>query len=90
MELRGTGIMLQVIAPGFVQTHFHDRITNTDEKVKKTGFLRWMTTDQVVEASLRSLDRGKVVCIPGLRNRIICCLGKYTPRWLYYRLFGRV
>jgi short-subunit dehydrogenase len=49
-----------------------------------------MTTDQVVEASLRSLDRGKVVCIPGLRNRIICCLGKYTPRWLYYRLFGRV
>lgn len=89
LELQGTGIKTQVIAPSFVKTHFHDRIRDTDKKIRKQRFLKWMTVDQVIKASFHYLDRGKVVCIPGLRNRIICCLGKYIPRWLYYRLFGR-
>jgi short-subunit dehydrogenase len=89
LELRGTGIKTQVIAPSFVKTHFHDHIGNTDQVLNKQRFLKWMTADQVIRTSFQYLEKGKVVCIPGLRNRIIYCLGKYIPRRLYYGLFGR-
>jgi hypothetical protein len=90
IELQGTGIKTQVVAPSFVKTHFHDHIGNTSERIQKQRAFKWMTTDQVIKASFHYLDKGKVVCIPGLRNRIICWLGKYIPRWLYYRLLERV
>jgi short-subunit dehydrogenase len=88
LELQGTGIKTQVIAPSFVKTHFHDHIVDTSKRIRKQRFLKWMTVDQVIKASFHYLDREKVVCIPGLRNRIIYGLAKYIPRWLYYRLLG--
>jgi short-subunit dehydrogenase len=88
IELKGTGIKTQVVAPSFVKTHFHDHIGDTSKRIRKQRFLKWMTTDQVIKASFHYLDREKVVCIPGFRNRIIYWLAKYIPRWLYYRLLG--
>jgi short-subunit dehydrogenase len=89
IELQGTGIKTQVVAPSFVKTHFHDHIMDTNKRVKNQRFIKWMTTDQVIKASLHNLDKGKVVCIPGLRNKIICWLARYIPRRLYYKLLER-
>jgi short-subunit dehydrogenase len=90
MELKGSGIKVQVIAPGFVKTHFHDKMKNTQNQIKEHRFLNWMTTDQVVRASMKYLRKGKVICIPGWKYRFLCWLSKSVPRTLYYKIFGNV
>jgi len=73
-ELRGTGVRLQVLCPGFTHTEFHD--APEFEKLKDSsipGFL-WMSAEEVIDKSLRALARGKSVCIPGLKNKILAAL----------------
>ena len=73
-ELKGTGVRIQALCPGFTHTEFHD--APEFEKMKDTsipGFL-WMPADRVIEKSLRALARGKTVYIPGLRNKILASL----------------
>ena len=69
-ELQGTAVRIQALCPGFTYTEFHDV---PDAKMDRSTIPRfmWMQADSVVEISLRSLKRGKVLCIPGLVNRIL-------------------
>lgn len=61
-ELDGTAIRAQVVCPGVVRTEFHDR-----QGIDMSGAPR-MEPESVVEASLRGLDLGEVVCIPGAED----------------------
>ena len=73
-ELRGTGVRMQALCPGFTHTEFHD--APEFEKLKDSsipGFL-WMSADKVIDKSLRALSRGKSVYIPGLKNKILAAL----------------
>lgn len=71
IELRGTGVRVQALCPGFTYTEFHDSPEyGKFDRSKIPGFL-WMPARFVVRTSLRSLARGRVVCIPGLRYRLI-------------------
>ena len=38
-----------------------------------------MTADEVVERSLRSLRRNRVICIPGIKNRVLTALFSFSP-----------
>jgi hypothetical protein len=67
-ELKGRGVRVQALCPGLTHTEFHE-VINMDKSVAP-GFM-WMEAPDVVRASLRALDRGKVVVIPGLRNRLV-------------------
>ena len=86
LELGGSGIKVQALAPGFVKSHFHDAVKSVENRARKYRFVKWMTARQVVEFSLKNLQKGKVVCIPGWGNRLLCWLSRVTPRSLYYRL----
>lgn len=48
-----------------------------------------MEPDQVVEKSLRSLNKPCVICIPGLLNRIVAIACSLIPRNLYYLIMNR-
>jgi len=58
-ELRGTGVRAQVVCPGVVRSEFHSRQGLDLSAVPR------MEPAAVVQASLRDLERGAVVCIPG-------------------------
>jgi short-subunit dehydrogenase len=77
-ELMGTGVQAQALCPGFTRSEFHRRMqVSTD---RPPAFL-WMDAQTVVRASLRSLDhRGRVVCVPGLRYRILVGMIRLCPR----------
>jgi uncharacterized protein len=64
IELNGvkSKVRVQALCPGFTLSEFHDTL-GVDRK-NIPGFL-WMQADDVVEASLRGLERGKVIVIPG-------------------------
>ena len=64
IELRGAGskVKVQALCPGFTFTEFHDTLGIDRKNIP--GVL-WMKADDVVSASLRGLDRGDVIVIPG-------------------------
>lgn len=75
-ELRGSGVRVQALCPGFTLTDFHDRPGLegfTRESVPK---IAWMTADKVVEKSLKALEHDRVICIPGLLNQVISVIGR--------------
>lgn len=83
-ELAGTGVQVQALCPGFTRTEFHSRMAEAPERLPRYA---WMSAQAVVRHSLRCLDRGgPVVCIPGLRFRLLVAALRLTPR----RLIGRV
>lgn len=75
-ELTGTGVRVQALCPGFTYTEFHDaaEFNGFDRSEIAKGL--WMSTEDVVAESLRALDNGKPVCIPGWRNRIFLALAR--------------
>lgn len=78
VELRGTGVQAQALCPGFTRSEFHRRMKVSSDRLP--AFM-WMQAPAVVRVSLRALDRGgPVVCIPGLRNRLLVVLIRLFPR----------
>ncbi|MCU0504004.1 MAG: SDR family oxidoreductase [Anaerolineae bacterium] len=67
LELTGAGVRVQALCPGFTHTEFHDDLREFDKA--RTPKILWMPAEAVVEASLRGLARGEVVCIPWRAGR---------------------
>ena len=73
-EVAGTGVRVQALCPGFTYTEFYEpgAFVPYDPGAVPAPF--WMSAERVVETSLRGLDRGQVVCIPGALNRMAVAL----------------
>jgi short-subunit dehydrogenase len=85
-ELAGTGVQVQALCPGFTHSEFHQRM---EADVSQLPRWMWLSAPQVVETSLRSLERGgPVVCIPGLRYKLMVLLLRHLPRRLIRGLTG--
>jgi short-subunit dehydrogenase len=77
-ELRGTGVQVQALCPGFTRSEFHDRM---EVDVRSLPAWMWLSADQVVGTSLRNLQRGgPVICVPGLRYKLAVLLLRHVPR----------
>jgi short-subunit dehydrogenase len=91
-ELYGTGVRAQALCPGFTRTEFHSRIPGP---VEQRPSFAWLSAKSVVAYSLRCLDRGgPVVCVPGLRWRLLVLALRHMPRsligWITRRRYSRV
>lgn len=86
LELAGTGVKIQALCPGFTRTDFHAKMGIEESRLKDRGIIRWMSSEEVVETSLRCLDKNRVVCIPGFWNKTLAAFSRLAPRSLYYRL----
>jgi short-subunit dehydrogenase len=83
-ELAGTGVKVQALCPGFTRSEFHQRM---DADVSELPRWMWMSAERVVTSSLRALDRGRpVVCVPGLRYKLIVLLLRFIPRGVLRRV----
>jgi uncharacterized protein len=63
-ELDQTGVRLQVLCPGLVKTEFHEVAGFDRAQVPFPP----MEPEEVVDASLRGLELGEVICVPGLED----------------------
>jgi short-subunit dehydrogenase len=86
-ELRGSGVRVQALCPGFTRTEFQER---AGIDVSNIPSFAWMSADAVVDASLAALRRGEVVCVPGVANRVVATLTGAIPRSLTRRITGAV
>lgn len=84
-ELRGSGVRIQALCPGFTRTEFQQRAGIDAARVPN---LAWMEADAVVDAALAALNAGDVICVPGLTNRVVSTLTGVLPRSLSRRVVG--
>ncbi len=76
-ELEGTGIRLQALCPGLTRTEIFEKAGADTSALP--DFV-WMTPDDVVDASLADLDRGKLICVPGAGYQALVGLGAWLPQ----------
>ena len=83
IELAGTGVKVQALCPGNIPTEFQ-QVAGTE----RVAFTRTpsMSPAEVAAVSLRALDRGQVVVIPGTRDRFMVALQRFAPRRLVLRI----
>ncbi len=80
-EVRRQGVHVQALCPGFTITEFHDRSDRAGadrsgiDRRRIPRFL-WGAASAVVTDSLAGLERGQVICVPGLLNRVILFLAR--------------
>jgi short-subunit dehydrogenase len=85
-ELRGTGVRMMVLAPGYTHTEFHVRAR---DDVSGLPELLWQSAEEVVDAALRAYERGRAVCTPGINTAAAAFSGS-LPAGLTRRVAGLV
>ncbi len=78
-EIHGTGVRVQALCPGFTRTEFHEQ---SKEPVAGLPDFVWLSAEGVAAHSLRDLERGVVVSVPGWLYQVLA----WASRWLPYPL----
>jgi len=72
----GSPVRVQALCPGYTLTEFHD-VMGFDRKWVPANW--WMTAEEIVDASLEGLSRGKLVVVPGWRYKCFVFLLRLMP-----------
>ena len=86
-EVRADGVTVLALCPGYTRTEFQER---TGYHGSRTPDVLWMTAEEVVDAALKALDRGKSIVVPGAINRVAAVATRMTPLPVVTRVAGFV
>jgi len=84
-ELRGSGVQVMALCPGFTRTEFQERAGIDASGIPS---LAWMSAEAVVDAAVAAYARGDAVCVPGFGNWAMSSVTAAMPRALVRRLLG--
>jgi len=70
-------VRVQALCPGFTYTEFQETAGVDRETIPKS---LWMSAEDVVETSLRGLERNKLVVVPGWRYRLFLAAIRFLPQ----------
>jgi uncharacterized protein len=81
LELRGQGVNVTALCPGFTYSAFHD-VNGMRDQVSQLPKWMWMDADTVAKHAYDAAMRGDIICITGRVNRATVLLARYVPDWL--------
>ncbi|MGN6607897.1 MAG: SDR family NAD(P)-dependent oxidoreductase [Jatrophihabitans sp.] len=89
-ELRGTGVTATALGPGPVHTGFGERAGFADHDAEDAlpAFL-WVEADRVARLAVDGMDRGRLVVIPGVGNRVGSVFAALAPRKLLVPILAK-
>ncbi len=86
-ELKGTGVSVTVLCPGFTHTGFQEAAGAPASGVP--GWM-WQEAGEVARVGLDALAKNRAVAIPGTLNKILGTLSSVSPHSLSRRVGGIV
>jgi short-subunit dehydrogenase len=86
-ELKGTGVSVTALCPGFTHTEFQERANAPAREVP--GFL-WQEAPEVARAGLDGLAKNRAVVISGATNKVMGNLSAITPHAITRRVGAMV
>jgi uncharacterized protein len=88
-ELRGSGVHVTVLAPGFTRTPFVDAADAEAEASRIPSFI-WSTAEEVACAGLDGVEKGRAVVTPGPLYALGAGVSQLTPTPVVRRVVGEV
>jgi len=82
-ELKGTGVIVSALCPGFTRTEFHKRARM---KMKGLPSFLWLNADKLVAKAWKDAQANKPVSIPGWQYKLLIAIISITPRGLIRRV----
>lgn len=86
-ELKGTGVSVTVLCPGFTRTGF--QATANVPASELPGFM-WQEADEVARVGLDALAKNQAIAIPGAINKVLGTFSSVTPHAITRRIGGAV
>jgi short-subunit dehydrogenase len=77
VELKGSGVGVTALCPGWVHTEFHERAGIRAGSIPNA---LWIDSEQLVKSCLRDVDKGRVISIPTVRYRALMWMVRHAPR----------
>lgn len=78
-ELKGSGISVTALCPGWVDTAFFKRATDTKNPNAVTNYSFIQTPERVVRQGYRATLKGRMVSIVGKQNKLLYFINKLLP-----------
>jgi short-subunit dehydrogenase len=88
VELRGTGVVSTVLAPGPVRTEFY-RVGGIADTERHRWFA-WQRPQRVARHGLDGMARGRRVVVPGAVAKAQAFSGRYAPRTLLFAVLRAI
>ena len=86
VQLKGSGVTVTAICPGFTRTEFHERAEADMSHVPER---MWLSAADVVREGLADAFAGRPVSVPTRQYRRLVLLARLVPRWLLRRVMAR-
>jgi short-subunit dehydrogenase len=82
VELRGTGVDVLCVCPGFTRTEFQQK---ADVDTHLLPELAWMSADTVADQAVRAVGR-RTVLVNGVMNSVMASSMRFVPRGMVARM----
>lgn len=86
-ELRGRGVHVTALCPGYTRTEFHER---GDWDVAGVPAALWATAEDVARAGVDGLLANRAVVVPGAANAAVSGVSRVLPSALTRRVTGQI
>jgi uncharacterized protein len=86
-ELRGTGVVVTALCPGYTRTEFHIA-SGSEESASAIPNVAWLASHDVAASGLRAVAAGKALDVPGVGYKGIAALSNVLPRTAIRKVMG--
>ena len=88
LELRGAGVHVTALCPGYTLTEFHDANgTRAEVSAAYPGWM-WQTAEHVARVGYAAVDANRPKVTPGVMNNLLAGLAKHLPDRMALNMVG--
>jgi len=88
LEIRGTGVHVTALCPGYTLTEFHDVNGTRDEVSTADPAWMWQTADHVARVGWQACEANRPQVTPGVMNNLMAGLAKHLPDRMALAMVG--
>lgn len=88
LELRGTGVHVTALCPGYTLTEFHDANGTRAEVSAAYPAWMWQTAQHVAQVGYRACEVNRPKITPGAMNNVLAGLAKHLPDRMALNMVG--